>query len=115
VEIMIVVAIIALLAAIAIPNFVRARNSSQQNACISNMRQIDSGISQWALENKKSDTDTPTSGDISVYIKNNHFPQCAGGGRYIMFNLGATGPLVVCTKVFSAYPHSFQMEFLLGN
>ena len=53
VEIMIVVAIIGLLAAIAIPNFVKARNTSQANACINNMRQIDSGIQQWALENNK--------------------------------------------------------------
>jgi prepilin-type N-terminal cleavage/methylation domain-containing protein len=50
VEIMIVVAIIGLLAAIAIPNFVRARQSSQTNACINNLRQIDGGIQQWALE-----------------------------------------------------------------
>jgi prepilin-type N-terminal cleavage/methylation domain-containing protein len=41
VEIMIVVAIIGLLAAIAIPNFVRARTTAQQNACINNLRQID--------------------------------------------------------------------------
>ncbi len=50
VEIMIVVAIIGLLAAIAIPNFVKARNTSQANACINNLRQIDSAVQQWALE-----------------------------------------------------------------
>ena len=50
VEIMIVVAIIGLLAAIAIPNFLRARSTSQQNACINNLRQIDGAIQQWALE-----------------------------------------------------------------
>ena len=53
VEIMIVVAIIGLLAAIAIPNFVRARTTSQKNACINNLRQIDCAIQQWALENKQ--------------------------------------------------------------
>ena len=51
VEIMIVVAIIGLLAAIAIPNFVRARTTAQMNACITNLRQIDAAIQQWALEN----------------------------------------------------------------
>jgi prepilin-type N-terminal cleavage/methylation domain-containing protein len=51
VEIMIVVAIIGLLAAIAIPNFVRARTTSQMNACINNLRQIDGAIQQYALEN----------------------------------------------------------------
>jgi len=50
VEIMIVVAIIGLLAAIAIPNFVRARETSQTNACVNNLRQIDAAKDQWALE-----------------------------------------------------------------
>ena len=49
VEIMIVVAIIGLLAAIAIPNFVRARNTAQKNTCINNLRQIDGAKQQWAL------------------------------------------------------------------
>ena len=57
VEIMIVVAIIGLLAAIAIPNFVKARTTSQTNACINNLRQIDGAKQQWALENRKVDTD----------------------------------------------------------
>ena len=56
VEIMIVVAIIGLLAAIAIPNFLRARSTSQQNACINNLRQIDGAIQQWALETGQTAT-----------------------------------------------------------
>jgi len=54
VEIMIVVAIIGLLAAIAIPNFVRARENSQINACIANLKQIDGAIQTWALETKQA-------------------------------------------------------------
>ena len=50
VEIMIVVAIIGLLAAIAIPNFVRARTTSQMNACINNLRQYAAATQQYALE-----------------------------------------------------------------
>jgi prepilin-type N-terminal cleavage/methylation domain-containing protein len=57
VEIMIVVAIIGLLAAIAIPNFLKARSTSQQNACINNLRQIDGAIQQWALETGAKATD----------------------------------------------------------
>src|SRR6266536_2836798 len=57
VEIMIVVAIIGLLAAIAIPNFVKARTASQKNACIANLKQIDGAKATFALENKKVDTD----------------------------------------------------------
>ncbi len=54
VEIMIVVAIIGLLAAIAIPNFVKARATSQANACINNLRQIDAACNQFALEQHKT-------------------------------------------------------------
>src|SRR3989475_13218206 len=70
VEIMIVVAIIGLLAAIAIPNFVRARTQSQMNACINNLRQIDGAIQQWALEQKKDPAATVAFTDISPYLKN---------------------------------------------
>ena len=69
VEIMIVVAIIGLLAAIAIPSFVRARTTSQTNTCINNLRQISGGIDQWAIENNKVDTDTVAMTDIAVYLK----------------------------------------------
>src|SRR5579862_6544316 len=68
VEIMIVVAIIGLLAAIAIPNFLKARSTSQQNACINNLRQIDAAKQQWALEKGKGATDTPGDTDITPYL-----------------------------------------------
>jgi prepilin-type N-terminal cleavage/methylation domain-containing protein len=70
VEIMIVVAIIGLLAAIAIPNFVRARTTSQMNACINNLRQIDGAVQQWALETKQASTAPVTFPNISAYLKN---------------------------------------------
>ena len=68
VEIMIVVAIIGLLAAIAIPNFLRARSTSQQNACINNLRQIDGAIQQWALETGAKPGDAVTGGNIQPYM-----------------------------------------------
>jgi len=68
VEIMIVVAIIGLLAAIAIPNFLRARSTSQQNACINNLRQVDGAIQQWALQNGAGPTTGVTSGNIQPYM-----------------------------------------------
>jgi prepilin-type N-terminal cleavage/methylation domain-containing protein len=64
VEIMIVVAIIGLLAAIAIPNFVNARQKAQCNACINNLRQIDSAKQQWALEKGKATSATPGTADL---------------------------------------------------
>ena len=78
VEIMIVVAIIGLLAAIAIPNFVRARTQSQTNACINNLRQIDGAVQQWALENKQASTATVNLPPISPYLKS--AVVCPSGG-----------------------------------
>ncbi|PYM13543.1 MAG: prepilin-type cleavage/methylation domain-containing protein [Verrucomicrobia bacterium] len=68
VEIMIVVAIIGLLAAIAIPNFVKARTTAQMNACINNLRQIDSAKQQWALETRQATNATPDLTAISPYL-----------------------------------------------
>src|SRR3984957_15482606 len=68
VEIMIVVAIIGLLAAIAIPNFVKARTTSQQNACINNLRLIDSAKQQWALEQRQTSTSSPGGSDLQPYL-----------------------------------------------
>ena len=79
VEIMIVVAIIGLLASIAIPNFVKARTTAQMNACISNLRQIDGAIQQWALDTKQGDTATVTAADVLPYLKN--AVVCPSGGK----------------------------------
>jgi prepilin-type N-terminal cleavage/methylation domain-containing protein len=87
VEIMIVVAIIGLLAAIAIPNFVRARNTSQKNSCINNLRQVDGAKNQWALENNKVDTDTPQNSDITPYLKGGAVPSCPANGSYTLGNV----------------------------
>ena len=92
VEIMIVVAIIGLLAAIAIPNFVRARATSQANACINNLRQIDAAAQEFALEAGKKTSDTisyPT--DLTPYIKlnaNSSIPPCPAGGTYACATVG---------------------------
>jgi prepilin-type N-terminal cleavage/methylation domain-containing protein len=76
VEIMIVVAIIGLLAAIAIPSFVKARNTAQQNACINNLRQIDSGKEQAALACRWGDSQQAETTVVNQYIKGNTTPQC---------------------------------------
>ena len=80
VEIMIVVAIIGLLAAIAIPNFVRARTQSQKNACINNLRQIDGAVQHWALENKQAATATVCfTRHLAVPQERGYLP----GGRHV--------------------------------
>jgi len=95
VEIMIVVAIIGLLAAIAIPNFIHARNTSQTNACINNLRQIDGAKQEWALELKATPTATPNTSDIQPYL-----------GR------GSTGSLPVCPLDSSA---KFDTSYARGD
>ncbi len=83
VEIMIVVAIIGLLAAIAIPNFVRARTTSQKNACINNLRQIAGATQQWALEAKAAPDASVQYSDIQGYLKN--AVVCPAGGSSATF------------------------------
>jgi len=88
VEIMIVVAIIGLLAAIAIPNFVKARTASQKSACIANLKQIEGAKATWALEQKKTNSDSPQ--DSELYGANNYIreqPFCPGGGTYAVNNV----------------------------
>ena len=89
VEIMIVVAIIGLLAAIAVPSFVRARTTSQINACINNLRQISGGIDQWAIEHNKVNADAVVMGDVTPYLKKT--PNCAANGAYTLTTV-ATDP-----------------------
>ena len=65
---MIVVAIIGLLAAIAIPNLVRSRSTSQTNTCIDNIRMLDASKQQWALEHGAVATTIPQATDIQPYL-----------------------------------------------
>ena len=82
VEIMIVVAIIGLLAAIAVPNFVQARTTSRSNACINNLRLIEAGKEQWALATNASDTAATTAADVTPYLKGGNMPNCPASGTY---------------------------------
>ncbi|MBM3878043.1 MAG: prepilin-type N-terminal cleavage/methylation domain-containing protein [Verrucomicrobia bacterium] len=91
VEIMIVVAIIGLLAAIAIPNFVKARTTAQQNSCIANLKQIDGAKDQWALEQKKGADAKWMLDDVKVYLRGSLMPACPSGGKYTEgANVGAS-------------------------
>lgn len=94
VEIMIVVAIIGLLAAIAIPNFVKARTTAQKNACINNLRQIDGAKEQYMLE-QSTTTPPATTAALSGaggYIKTD--PSCPASGTY---TVGAAGTNPSCS------------------
>lgn len=95
VEIMVVVAIIGLLAAIAIPNFLRARATSQQDACIANLREIDAAVQRWALEDGAGPTTPVTPSEIEPYM-----------GR------GTAGGLPWCPEDMT---HSFSTSYAIKN
>jgi prepilin-type N-terminal cleavage/methylation domain-containing protein len=106
VEIMIVVAIIGLLAAIAIPNFVKARATAQRNACINNLRQIDGAKEQHALEARLTAGATPADTAINAYLKGTQTPICPGGGTY---TYGAIGSDPTCNKSASPDLHTLTV------
>lgn len=101
VEIMIVVAIIGLLAAIAIPNFIRARKTAQKNLCINNLRIIDGAVQELRLERPADPVD---QAHITPYLgrelPNGVFPRCPNGGTYQYFD-----SKVSCTFQEAGYEH----------
>src|SRR5688572_3659187 len=83
VEIMIVVLIIGILLAIAVPNFIKARESSRTKACVANLKQLDSAKEQYAMDNKLNTGDPVPAGALygaAGYIKT--APVCPSGGTY---------------------------------
>ena len=100
VEIMIVVAIIGMLAAIAIPSFMRARTTSQKNACINNLRQIEASKEQWALENRKPQGATVVTTEVDTFMKKT--PSCPSGGTY---DYGVVGSNSFCSVSTHELPH----------
>ena len=89
---LIAVALIGVVAVVALPNFIRARTTSAQNACMNNLRQLDGAIQQWGLENKKTTNDIPRLDDLKPYIKLTslgELPRCPAGGTYTAGRVGA--------------------------
>jgi prepilin-type N-terminal cleavage/methylation domain-containing protein len=96
VEIMIVIAIIGLLTAIAVPNIVRNRNFAQKNTCIKNLSTIEAAKQMWGVELGKKDGDVPTDADLIgpfLYIKTKPF--CPSSGSY---DMRAIGQIPTCTE-----------------
>jgi hypothetical protein len=86
--------VIPLMVAIAIPNFVKARDTAMMNACINNLRQIDAAKNQWALEGSKKPGDVPTAQDLKPYLKNGALPVCPSAGIY---TIGAVSNAPTCS------------------
>jgi len=90
VEIMIVVAIIALLASVAVPNFMRARVRTQATQCKQDLRILDAAIDQWAIENNKANGVTPTAENLKAYVKENTAMYIALAAGSAKDSLGST-------------------------
>ena len=88
---------------IVIPNFIRAQYETATNACINNLRQIESAKEQWKIENAKKDVDVATEADIKPYFMNKNLPKCPAGGTYI---IGRVGEDPRCSIGTSAWPNS---------
>src|SRR5438034_5207954 len=83
VEIMIVVLIIGILLAVAVPNFIKARETSRAKACVANLKQVESAKEQWCMDTKAATNATPTDTDLygsSAYIRTT--PASPSAGTY---------------------------------
>jgi competence protein ComGC len=99
--------ILPMLMAIAIPNFVKARATSQANACINNLRQIDAAANEFALEHGKTNGETINfPDDLTPYIKLNQqgkIPSCPAGGTYSIKRVGEAPTCSLGTTVTPAH------------
>jgi prepilin-type N-terminal cleavage/methylation domain-containing protein len=103
IEIMIVVAIIGVLAAVAIPNLIKARKASAKQACISNLKTIEGAKAVWALENKKGDSAVPSDADLFGPDKTiSKKPDCPGSGTY---DLRSVAEKPTCTEPDHVLPN----------
>jgi prepilin-type N-terminal cleavage/methylation domain-containing protein len=80
VEIMVVVLILGIIALIAMPNSIAARQRGEAGQCIANLHQIEGGKSQWQLDTGSAATATPTQANLLTYMRT--FPACPIGGTY---------------------------------
>jgi hypothetical protein len=81
--------LIPMVLAIALPNFVKARQTAQQNVCINNLRRIDSAKQSWALEKKATAEDMPTADDLSPFLGKSFASfRCPAGGTYAINKVG---------------------------
>jgi hypothetical protein len=107
--------IIILLALIAVPSFLNARKQSQSNACLNNLRQIDSGSESWAAASAKSRGDKIDVPEVCHYIKGDMLPICPAGGTYTGPPLGLSPRCSVHGALWegqSTFPRKWEQGYL---
>jgi hypothetical protein len=93
------------MAAIAIPNFVRARETAQHNACINNLRQIDSAKQQWTLDSGVEVGQSVTEANLDPYLRQGvNSITCPAGGTYSINAIGED-PTCSITGHTLSHPH----------
>jgi len=102
VEIMIVVAIIGLLAALAVPGFVKARKQSQGRRIMNDCRQMDAAIDQWAINTGQTDGNVVDTVGASTYLKTAWNTVDLLGNQYGGTGLVGTGQILVSTSTKSS-------------
>lgn len=100
VEIMIVVLVIGILLAIAVPNFIQAQNTGRRRTCLANLHQIETAKEWWAMDKHRSANDVPTKGElVPAYM--GEMPSCPAGGVY---SINAVSKNPTCTVDGHAVP-----------
>lgn len=102
-ELLIVMAVIAMLIAIAVPNFMRARNSSRENLCYGNMRLIGHAAEHYIINNDLEIDALVTNEQAGTYVKGG-ISSCPGGGGYTI----GVGPIVTCGSAVSHGTYSID-------
>ena len=121
VEIMIVVAIIALLASIAVPNFLRARKRSQATRIMEDLRQLDGATDMYAMENSKTSGMNPTFTDLKAYIKTGTVLYTTGadlfGNSYGPFTVDSivAVPIAAYNSLSDVAPVAFWSPYYWGH
>ena len=106
IELLIVCSIIGLIAAVAVPHFIKARDKTNKSVCLGNLSHLDGAKVTWALELNKTPTDVPLESDlfgITAYIRLK--PVCPGGGDDYMLTIGTVGTRPTCSLAAS-FGHS---------
>ncbi len=110
-EIMITVGVIALLAAVAVPNFIQARNAARGSTCVNNLRLIDSAKEQFAIENNLATGVATISDDVTPYLKANAFPACPSTATAYTTNpIGFYPVCALSAAAAGATPRSHRLD-----
>ena len=98
---------VGFIVAIVIPNFIHARLAKASNACVNNLRQIESAKEQWAMENNKRPDDIPPATEIVAYFKDHRLPARPEGGTY---TIGRVNEDPQCSISTSAWPNDHVLN-----